>query len=64
MAQTPMGPNFLQPFQILTKFTLHLVRQNLAVFAIVDVALPVKEPGRNLVLGRVLDDRDDPFELF
>ena len=48
---------------------LAIVRQrkyaetHLGVLAVDNVLLPVEEPGRDLVLGRVLEDGDDSLEL-
>ena len=59
-----MRADLLQSLQVLTQLAVHAVRQNLRVLAIDDVALPVKEPGGDLVLGGVLDDGDDTLEFF
>ena len=64
MAQTAMGANLLQALQILAQLALHVVGEDLGVFAVDDVALSVEEPGGDLVLGGVLDDGDDTFEFF
>ena len=62
--QTAMRTDLLQPLQILTQLAVHAVGQDLAVFAVHDVALTVEEPDGDFVLGRVLDDGDDTFEFF
>lgn len=59
-----MSSDLLQPFQVLTQLALHSVRQYLGVLAINNIALPVKKPRGNLILGRVLDDRNNALELF
>ena len=64
MAQTTMRTNLLQPLKVLTQFVVHGVGQHLRVLAVDDVALPVEEPGGDLVLGRALDDGHDALELF
>ena len=64
MTETSVGADLLQPLEILAEFGLHLVSEHLRVLAVGDVALSVEEPGRDLVLRRVLDDRDDALEFF
>ena len=64
MSQTTMSTDLLQPLKIVTKLAVDTVGQDLAVLAIHDIALTIKEPGRDLVLRGVLDDGDDPLELF
>ena len=59
-----MGTDLLQSLEIFTELGFHLVSEDLAVFAVGDVALSVQEPGWDLVLGWVLDDGDDSFEFF
>ena len=59
-----MSPDLLQPLQILTKLALHSVGQYLRVLAVDNVALSVEEPAWDLVLSGILDDCDNPFELF
>ena len=64
VSQTPMSPNLLQSLQILAQLAVHAISQDLAVFAIDDVALSVEKPAGDLVLRRVLDDCDDALEFF
>jgi hypothetical protein len=59
-----MRPDLLQSLQIITKFRVDGVGEDLGVFAIDDVALPVEEPGWDFVLCRVLEDGDDALEFF
>lgn len=59
-----MRADLLQPLQILTQLAVHTVGQDLAVFAIYDVALAIEEPAWDLILGWTLDDGDDAFEFF
>jgi len=59
-----MGSDLLQPLQILTKFALHSVCQDLGVFAINNVTLSVEKPGRDFVLSRVLNDGNNALKLF
>lgn len=58
-----MRADLLQPLQIVTEFGVDGVRQNLAVLAVDNVALPVQEPCWDLELRGVLDDGDDALEL-
>ena len=62
--QTPVSSNLLQPLQILTELGIDTVGQHLLVLAINNVALTIEEPRRNLVLRRILNDRDDALEFF
>jgi hypothetical protein len=59
-----MSPDLLEPLEIFAQFGFHAVGQHLRVFAVNDIALSVEEPGRDLVLGGVLDDGDDALEFF
>ncbi len=58
-----MSTNLLQALEIVTELGVDTVGENLRVFTIDDIALPIEEPGGDLVLGRVLDDRDDSLEF-
>ena len=62
--QSTVSADLLQSLEILAELAVHAVGQNLAVLAVHNVALTVEEPGRDLVLGRVLDDRHDALEFF
>lgn len=64
MTETTVSTDLLQALKIFTKLGGNTVGEDLAVLAIDDIALPVEEPGRNLVLERVLDDGDDALKLF
>jgi len=59
-----MSTNFLQTLQILTKLRVDTVSENLGVLAIDDIALTIEEPGGDLVLSWILDDRDNSLEFF
>lgn len=61
--KTTVRANLLESFQVLTKLVVQTVGEDLRVFAVHDVFLPVEEPVRNLVLTRVLDDGDNALEL-
>lgn len=64
VTETSVGADLLQALEILTELGVHVVGEDLGVFAIGDVALTIEEPAGDLVLGRVLDDGDDAFEFF
>lgn len=64
MTKPTMRTDLLQPLQVITQLAVDTVGQNLRVFAVDNVALSVEKPGGNLVLRRVLHDRDDSLELF
>jgi hypothetical protein len=59
-----MSTDLLQALQIVTQLGVDTVGENLGVLAIDDIALTIEEPGGDLVLCRVLDDRDDSLEFF
>ena len=59
-----MSANLLQSLEILSQFVIHVVGQNLWVLAIHNIALSIKEPSRDLILGWVIYDGDNPFEFF
>jgi len=64
VSQTAVGADLLEPLKIVTELGIHTVGKDLVVLAIDDIALPVEEPGGDLVLSRVLDDGDDTLKLF
>jgi hypothetical protein len=64
VTQTTMRTDLLQSFQIVTELGVDAVGEDLRIFAVDNVALSVEEPAGDLVLGWVLDDGDDSFELF
>ena len=64
VTQTAVGADLLQALKVLTELGVEAVGNNLGVLAIGDVALSVKEPGGDLVLGRSLEDGDNALQLF
>lgn len=64
MTETTVGTDLLQALEVLTELGVDTVGEDLVVLAIDNVALPVEEPGGDLVLGRVLDDGDNALKLF
>lgn len=64
MTETTMGTDLLQALEVITKLGIDTVGENLGVFAIDDIALTIEKPGRDLVLGRILNDGDDSLQFF
>ena len=64
VTETTVGADPLETLEILTELAVETVGEHLRVLAIVDVALSVQEPGRDLVLGWALNDGDDALEFF
>lgn len=64
VTETTVGTNLLETLQVVTELRVDTVGQSVEVLAVGDIALSVKEPGGDLVLGGVLDDGDDTLELF
>ena len=63
VSETPVAADLLQPLEVVSELRVDIVGQNLAVFAVDDIFLPVKEPEWNLELRGVLHDVHDSFEL-
>ena len=61
--ETAVSANLLQPLQIVTELRVDGVRENLAVLAIDNIALPVQEPDGDLELRGVLDNGNEALEL-
>jgi hypothetical protein len=59
-----MSADLLQALKVITQLGVDPVSEDLGVFAVNDVALPIEEPAWDLVLSRVLDDGDDSLEFF
>lgn len=64
VTETAVAADLLEALKILTELGVNTVGEDLGVLAVNDIALPVEEPGGDLVLGRVLDDGDDTLKLF
>jgi len=64
VTETTVSADLLQALEVLTELGVDTVGEDLAVLAIDNVALPVEEPGGDLVLGGVLDDGDNALKLF
>lgn len=64
MTETAVGADLLQALKILTQLRRDTVGENLRVFAVDNIALSVEEPGGDLILLGILDDGDNPLELF
>jgi hypothetical protein len=59
----PVGPDLLQPLDVITQLLVNNVGNNVQVLSVSDVLPPVQEPGGNLELSRVLHDGNDSLEL-
>lgn len=64
VTETTVGADLLQALEVLTELGVDTVGEGVLVLAVDDVALPVEEPGGDLVLSRVLDDGDNALKLF
>lgn len=64
VTETTVGTDLLQALKVLTELGVDAVGEGVDVLAVNDVALPVEEPGGDLVLGRVLDNGDNALKLF
>lgn len=61
--KTAVGTDLLQSLKIITQLRVNSVRQNLAVLAVDDIALPVQEPCWDLELRGILDNGNEAFQL-
>jgi len=64
VTETTVGADLLEALEILAELGVDTVGEGVDVLAVDNVALPVEEPGGDLVLRGVLDDGDDTLELF
>jgi len=64
MTKTPVSSDFLEPLEILAHLVVEAVGEDLAEFAVLDVLLSIQKPVGNLVLARVVHDRNDTLNLF
>jgi len=63
VTETTVGTDLLQTLEVLTKLVVEDVGHHLGSLAVLDVALPVKEPIGDLVLAGVLHDGDQLLNL-
>lgn len=63
VSKTSVGPDLLQPLEVLTETLVDNVGEDVLALAVGDVSLPVKEPRGDLELGGVLHDGNDSLEL-
>jgi hypothetical protein len=63
MSETTVSADFLEALEIVTELGVDSVGENLRVFAVDDILLPVQEPGWDLELCGVLDDCDNTLKL-
>lgn len=64
MTETTVGADLLEALEVLTELAVQTVGNHLVVLAVGDIALSVKEPRGDLVLGGGLQDGDDTLQLF
>ena len=64
VTETTVSADLLEALEVLTELGVDAVGEDLGVLAVDNVALPVEEPGGDLVLGGVLDDGDNALKLF
>lgn len=58
VSQTTVGSDLLEALQVLTELAVNAVGEDLAVLAVHDVSLPVKEPGGDLVYGVISTEQE------
>ena len=63
VTETTVGADLLEALQVLTELGVDTVGEDLAVLAVDDIALTVKEPRGDLVLSGGLQDADYPLQL-
>lgn len=63
VTETTVVTDLLETLKILTHLVVKTVGEDLGVGTVLDILLPVKEPGGDLVLQGVLDDVDDTLKL-
>lgn len=63
VTQTTMDTNLLHALKVLTQLVVQIVGKKLAKLAILDILATIQEPVGNLVLTRILHDRDDAFQV-
>lgn len=62
-ADVPVGPDLLQPLDVITQLGVDLVGNDVEVLAVGHVLSPVQEPSGDLELSRVLHDGDNSLEF-
>ena len=63
VAQAAVHADLFQSLQVLTQLVVEIVCQQLQVLAVLDILLAIEEVAGDVVLARVLHDRDDALEL-
>lgn len=58
-----MGPDLLQPLNVVTELGVDLVRDDVQVLAFNNILSPVQEPSGDLELSGALHDGDDSLKL-
>ena len=63
VTEATVESNLFHPLQILPQLVIEIVGEELRVLAILDVLLTIEKVLGNVVLQRVLHDRDDALHL-
>lgn len=63
MSQATVSTDLLQSLEIITKFGINTVGQDLGVLAVNDIFLSVQEPCWDFELSGVLNDGDNSLKL-
>jgi hypothetical protein len=64
VSHTPVSTDFLQSLQVLSKFVIESVGEELRGLSIDNIPLSIKEPFGDFILGGILDDGNNTFEFF
>jgi hypothetical protein len=63
VTKTTVSTDLLQPFDIVTKFSIDVLCKDLHVLSGLEILLPIQEPEWDLELPGVLDDSNEFFDL-
>ena len=63
VTEATVGADLLETLEVLTKLVVENVGHHLGGLAVLDVALPDQEPVGDLVLARILHDRNQLLDL-
>ena len=61
--KTTVGPNLLQPLEVITQLRIDTIGKDLRVLAVYNVLLSVQEPCGNFELSGILDNRNNTLKL-
>ena len=63
VTKTTMGSNFLETFNIITKFGIHTLRKDLRVLSRFEILLTIQKPKWNFELTRILNNGHELFNF-